>query len=80
MTDTFRLYLRDLGEIIRERALEAKKEKAAEKPGSDGELLQSGRLHAFNEVISIMQQQAAGFEIPLRELRLDGIDPDRDLV
>lgn len=80
MTDTFRLYLRDLGEIIRERALQAKAEKKAERPGSDGERLQAGRLMAFNEVISIMQQQAAGFEIPLRELRLDGIEPDRDLV
>lgn len=82
MTDphTYKFYLRDLGDIIRERALEAKREKAAERAGSDGQLLHSGRLLAFNEVISIMQQQAAAFNIPLDELRLDGIEPDRDLV
>ena len=38
------------------------------------------RVMAFNEVISIMQQQAEGFEIPLAELRLDDIEPDRDLT
>lgn len=35
---------------------------------------------AFNEVVSIMQQQAEAFGIPLEELRPDDIYPDRDLV
>jgi hypothetical protein len=35
---------------------------------------------AVSEVIAIMQQQAEGFGIPLSDLRLDDIDPDRDLT
>jgi hypothetical protein len=34
----------------------------------------------FSEALSIIQQDAAGFEIPLAELRLDDLDPDNDLT
>lgn len=80
MTDTFRNLVCQIGETIRDRALQAKADKAAAPPCSDDAMFQAGRLLAFNEVISIMQQTARGFEVPLRELRLDGIKPDRDLV
>jgi hypothetical protein len=30
--------------------------------------------------VSLMQQQCVGFGVPLEEIRLDGIDPDQDLV
>ncbi len=39
-----------------------------------------GRVFAFYEVISIMQNRAEGFGIPLSDLRLDDIVPDRDLT
>ena len=39
-----------------------------------------GRRMAYVEVVSLMQQQAVAFEIPLTELSLDGIDPERDLM
>jgi hypothetical protein len=35
---------------------------------------------AFNEVVSIMRQQAEGLGIPLADLRLKDVEPDRDLV
>jgi hypothetical protein len=76
----YRNYLYDLGFLIKERALNAKKAPEQEKKGSEGYMYESGRLLAFNEVVSIMQQQAVAFGIPLGELRLEEIDPDRDLI
>jgi len=32
------------------------------------------------EVISLMQHQAEVFEIPLADLALEGLDPERDLI
>jgi len=31
-------------------------------------------------VLSLMQQQADAFDLPLTDLSLDGLDPDRDLL
>ena len=73
-------YLYELGLIIKLRALEARRERDAASDGSDDKTFHSGRLMAFNEVISIMQQQAEGIGIPLADLRLDDIDPDKDLI
>ena len=78
--DKYKHYLFDLGPAIKERALEAKKARDREAKGSEGYMYESGRLIAFNEVISIMQQDAEGFGIPLADLQLEDIDPDRDLV
>lgn len=76
----YQLYLRDLGLLIKERALNAKEDRNKEQKNSDGYMYESGRIMAFNEIISIMQQQAEAFEIALRELCLDDIDPDNDLI
>jgi hypothetical protein len=35
---------------------------------------------AYYEVLSLMQQQAVAFDLPLQDLALDGLDPDRDLL
>ena len=76
----YKNYLGDLGNLLKERALEAKEMFKKEKRGTDGYHFEAGRLMAFNEAISIMQQQAQGFQIPLEELDLHDIEPDRDLV
>lgn len=76
----YRLYLYDLGYELKLRAIEARRERDSTLPGSSERTYYSGRVIAFNEVISIIQQQAEGFEIPLTELRLDDIVPDRDLT
>lgn len=77
---TYKNYLTDLGPLILERALEAKQMKQREVRGTEAYEYASGRLMAYNEVISIMQQQAGGFNIPLAELKLEKVDPDRDLL
>jgi hypothetical protein len=35
---------------------------------------------AYVEVLSLMQQQAVAFNLPLSDLALDDFDPERDLV
>jgi hypothetical protein len=78
--EAHKAYLFDLGDDIKRRAFEAKTERDGSKPGTEKYSLHMGRLLAFNEVISIMQQNASGLGISLEELRLQDIDPDRDLV
>jgi hypothetical protein len=65
-------YLRDLGHILRENALEAKQEAAV---GNDP--FKQGRALAYYEVISLLEQQAQAFQLPLEKLSLAGFDPDQ---
>jgi hypothetical protein len=78
MTDTHANYLRDLGQLVRERGEQAKKEAASAAP--EDKIFQRGRLMAYYEVLSLMQQQAEAFDLPLNDLGLSGLDPDRDLI
>jgi hypothetical protein len=80
MAEKHENYLFDLGLLLKERALEARRQRDELPEESLDRTFQSGRVIAFNEVISIMQQQAEGFDIPLSDLRLEDIDPDRDLT
>ena len=75
-----KLFVFDVGYYIKERALDAKKERDAVPKGTPEYDFRCGRVIAYNEVISILQQTAEGFGIALEELQLDDIDPDRDLV
>jgi hypothetical protein len=68
-------YLHDLGLLIKEMALEAKE--TARTTESDFAV---GYMAGFHRVVSLMQQQAEAYGIPLKELALDGIDPDSELV
>jgi hypothetical protein len=60
-------YLRDLGYLIRERALKAKEEETND-PGD----YTRGQLMAFYEIVSLMQSQAESFSIPWTCLRSTG--------
>jgi hypothetical protein len=59
--------------------LEAKARRDAARD-KDDRLFHAGEVLSYYAVISLIQQQAQGFDIPLEELRLDGLDPDRDLL
>jgi hypothetical protein len=73
--DTYRNFLLDLGTLLRERAGRASGEARAEaSPFARGQAI------AYAEVLSLMQQQAAAFGIPLRDVGLDGFDAERDLL
>jgi hypothetical protein len=72
-------YLLDLGRLVYERALSAKKQKEVATAGEE-RAYAAGRLMGFNEVVSLMQEQAIAFGIALSATGLEGIDPDRDLL
>lgn len=69
-------YLRDLGDELRRRAEGA----AAEARANRSDAFLHGQALAFYSVVSLMQQQAESFGLPMRGLRLDGLDADRDLL
>lgn len=72
------LYVRDLSVLLKEQARDSKaRSQAVAEPQRAFEL---GRLMAFHEVISLMQQQAQAFGIPLETIGLDDIHPERELV
>lgn len=72
-------YLRDLGDLIKERAREAKREKDAAS-GTERFDYELGRLMALHEVVSLMQQQAEAFGIDLSAIALDDVSPEQDLT
>ena len=71
-------YLRDLGDLLKQAAFAAREE--SRHSGQVNDQFALGRLSAFHEVVSLMQQQASVFELDLRSLSLEDVDPDRDLL
>lgn len=68
----YKSFLSIVCEALKERALDSVKEKKDD--------YSSGRVMGFNESISIIQQTAQGMGIDLKEIGLDDVDPDRDLI
>jgi hypothetical protein len=69
-------YLRDLGDELRRRAEGA----TAEARANRNDAFLQGHAHALYSVVSLMQQQAESFGLPMRDLRFDGLDAERDLL
>lgn len=78
-TEKFRNYLLDLGQLIRESALGALEERERYR-GQPAQEFYDGYVLGLHRIVSLMQQQALAFGIDLKDLHLDGIEPDRDLV
>jgi hypothetical protein len=79
-SEAYKNYLFDLGYELKQSARDARRERDSAPEGSDDRAFRSGRLLAFYEVISTLRNRAEGFGIPLSDLRLDDIDPDRELT
>ena len=77
MSDIHKNYLLDLGRHVRDAGTAAKSD--AESASEDDRQFQQGRRMAYYEVLSLMEQQATAFNLPLRDLALDGFDAERDL-
>ena len=69
-------YLRDAGMELREQALASR---AYARSNSDDTFAQ-GVAHSYLVVLSSLLQQAAAFQIAPQTLKLDGLDPERDLL
>jgi len=76
--DDYKSYLITLGEVISQYAKEAKINKELS-IGTKHEQFATGYLSGFHRIITLMQQQAEIFDIPLSELSLDGIN-EIDLI
>jgi hypothetical protein len=72
-------YLLDLGQLVKEYALAAVEEKEKHR-GQPAQEFYDGYVLGFHRIVSLMQQQALAFGIDLEDLKLDEIEPDRDLV
>ena len=72
-------YVADLGCLLRERALEAKAAYDAAR-GTDDEAFQSGQHIAYYAVMRLLISEAKSFQLPIEDLHLEGLDPDRDLL
>jgi hypothetical protein len=80
MKDVYQNYLFDLGFELVEIAKAARDKRNSAEAGSTSREFHSGRTMAYIEVLCLMQQEARTFEIPLDSLRLDNINPERDLL
>jgi hypothetical protein len=78
-SSAYKNYLFDLGGLIKEYALTAVAEREKQGDRSAQEFY-DGYVQGFHRVVSLMQQQAQAFGIDLKELQLEGVEPDRDLV
>jgi hypothetical protein len=78
-TQALENYLYDLGYLMKEKALQARETMRSSK-GSSQYDYDSGYLMAYHEVISLFQEQATVFGISLEKLRLEDIDPEKDLI
>ena len=75
MNDTGMNYLRDLVRLIVQKAREAKKDRDSSNSAYD-----IGRLMAYHDIVSLIQQQADAFNLSYDEIGLTRIDPERDLL
>lgn len=73
-SEKIQFYLYDLGTLLKEKAKEAKQ------AASHEDAFSRGRLLAFYEVISLMEQQADAFQLDLELLGLEGMDAEQDLL
>ena len=79
MSDIHANYLGDLGFLLREQATTARDASIAAS-GTDDAAFQAGRLMAYYEVLSLLVSQAEAFQLPLEALRLEGFDPEEELL
>jgi len=78
MSDTYKYYLQDLSFLLKEPALEAKED--FKKASDEDEAFAAGYLAAYHHALEIMKNQAISFNIDEKEIKLDDIDPDKDLL
>jgi hypothetical protein len=77
--ETFKHYLFYLGGLMKDYALAAvaEREKQSDRVAQE---FYDGYVQGFHRVVSLMQRQAQACGIDLKDLQLEGVEPDRDLV
>lgn len=80
LKDKYHRCLSTVTDVILDRAFDAKSDKIKCKSQDEDYLYEAGRLMGLHEAIDVIQQTAEAEGIDLKELDLDKIDTDRDLV
>lgn len=73
-------YLYDLGNLIREAAVEAHEKSEQLKAEEKRDEFEMGRAMAYYEVAALMAQQAEAFGLNPSALGFEDFDPDRGLL
>ena len=71
----YRHHLRDLGQLLLDLTLDAKRERGVA-VGSENEALALGRLMPLFEIVSLMLDRRSHSIIPTADISLAGIDPE----
>lgn len=80
MDDKYKLYLYDLGSLVKQIALEAKNDLYKNIDNKENVTYQEGYLSAMHRIISLMQQQCIGFGIDVKDLNIQDINPNKHLI
>ena len=80
MSDAHKNLLLDLGYEVRMMLEDAGQSLASSTRGSEENRIAFGRALALSEVVSLVQQEAAAFGIPLEDLRLNSVEPESFLA
>jgi hypothetical protein len=73
--DQYKNYIHDLGALVVERGLQAKKE--AEDSSSDFAV---GKLSAIHDIVTIMLELSKNFNLDVNTIGLNDVKPDKDLL
>lgn len=76
--DKYKGYLTDFISLLKKQAIEAKKDADDKKIGNYE--YNQGHLMAYYSVFSLLKHEAFVLQMDEKELGLDDIDPDRDLI
>lgn len=78
MNDSYRFYIRDLGFLIKERTLEAKKE--YHDSFEDGKKFKADYLAAYTSIINTILNQTTSFNIDEKDISIDIFNPEKELL
>lgn len=67
-------FLKDLVLLLRDHATQVKQSTLANME------FEKGRLLAYYEVLSLIQQQAKAFGVDMAEINMEDFDPDKDIL
>lgn len=77
--ESLRNYIQQIACLLKDNAKRAKLE--ADSPREeDSADYNTGYLMAYHEVIAIMKNQAPFFDIEQKDIKLDDIEPEKDLL
>jgi hypothetical protein len=72
-------YIKEVVSLLKDYAMKAKQDADHPKEG-DSPDFNTGFLMAYHQVIAVMKNQTPVFDIDEKDIGLDDIDPERDLL